>query len=117
MNQEKAIEIVNKLIFGIQRARTASREGVETMAKEKTKPELIDGVLEDLMPWLYGPKAEAFLSGLVKVSDRGTVTGQELYNFMTVIHVLNPVIAAMAEILANYTFPKPNMQWFRDLGM
>ena len=116
MNQTQALEIVNKLIFGIQRARTASREETEAIAPD-IRPEIIDGVLEDLTPWLHGPKAEALLNGLVKVSDRGTVTGQELYNFMTVIHILNPVIAMMAGTLANYKFPQPNMQWFLDLGL
>lgn len=117
MNQEKALEIVNKLLFGIQRARTASCEGTENLAPEGTRPEVIDGVLEDLTPWLHGPKAEALLTALVRVSDRGHVTGGELFNFMTIIHVLNPTIAAMAGILSDYTFPKPNMTWFGELGM
>jgi len=117
MNQEKAIEIVNKLLLGLQRARSTSREGTEALARSGTRPEIIDGVLEDLTPWLHGPKAEALLNSLAQVYDRDRVTGGELYNFMTIIHVLNPTIAAMAGILTDYTFPKPSLEWFKDLGI
>ena len=117
MNQEKAMEIVNKLIFGLQRARTASREGVENVASAKgiNNPEIVNGVLEDSNPWLHGPKAEALLQGLVMVSERGRVTGMELYNFMTIIHRLDPVAAAMAGTFAEYTFPKPEIEWITAL--
>jgi hypothetical protein len=116
MTQEQAMEIVNRLIFGLQRARTASREGTEALAG-KVRPKIVDGVLEDLIPWLHGQKAEALLNGLTKVSDRGSITGQELYNFMYIIHNLNPIIAAMAGTLADTTFPKPDMKWFAELGL
>lgn len=117
MNQKAAMDIVNKLLFGIQRARTASLEGTEAVARPGTSPEIINDVLEDLTPWLHGPKAEALIKALTIVSDRGSVTGGELYNFMTIIHVLNPVIAAMAGTFADTTFPKPDMTWFGELGM
>jgi len=118
MNQEKGMEIVNKLIEGLQHARSISREGVESIANEKSiEPEIVDGVLEDLTPWLHGPKAEALLSRLIKVSERGSVTGMELFNFMTVIHVPSPVVAAMAGALTDYTFPFPTTNWIMELGL
>lgn len=73
MNQEKALEIVNALTYGLQRARsTASREEVEALAAGMSvDDEIVDNVLQGIMPWLHGPEAEALLLGLVNVSERG----------------------------------------------
>jgi hypothetical protein len=118
MDQEKGMEIVNRLIVGLQRARSASREGVDAIAKGKSiGPEIVDGVLEDLTPWLHGSKAESLLNGLMKVQERGSVSGMELFNFMTIIHVIDPKIASMAGILADYTFPFPTTNWIMELGI
>jgi|WetSurMetagenome_2_1015567.scaffolds.fasta_scaffold687139_1 hypothetical protein len=115
MKHSKAMEYVNKLIFGLQRARTASRESLENMGEPKLSQDIIDGVLEDLTPWLHGEKGDALLNGLIKVSDRGRVTGMEFFNFMYIIHHLDPTLQAMAGTLCETTFPEPDIHWCAGL--
>ncbi len=119
MNEKYAMEIVNNLLIGLQRARSVTRENqeIEDVNGDKLSPEMVNWVLEDLLPWMHGEKGEALLNAVVKVSERGSVTGGELYNFMTIIHLLSPAVNACVGALTTYDFPKPNLEWFKELGM
>jgi len=111
MNQKQAMDYVNKLLFGLQRARSASRESLESMGGRQLSDEIINNVLEDLTPWLHGPKGNGLLNALSQVCDRGRVSGMEFYNFMTIIHHLDPTVGAMAGALSDTTFPQPSVHW------
>lgn len=114
MNQEKALDLVNKLLFGLQRARSASVEELTRLGyEEKT----VKAVIGNCMPWLEGEKGEAFLKSLAFVSDRSNVTGMELYNFMTVIHRLDRNLLMIVSGMSKTEFPEPDMKWLMELGL
>ena len=108
MKQSEAMEFVRKLLFGVQRSRSAARE---SLSGSDVSDKLIENVLVDLNPWLYGPKGEGFIKALAQVDARGSVTGMEFYNFMTIIHRLDPTIAATAGILSETSYPEPDARW------
>jgi hypothetical protein len=116
MNQKEAMEYMNKLFLGLQRARSVTHENMDIMGGDISQ-ELTERVLEDLTPWLHGEKGQALLNGVEKVCDRGSVTGGEFYNFMYIIYRLDPTIQAMAGTLSETTFPEPDLKWYSELGM
>lgn len=109
MKQSEAMDYVRKLIFGLQRARSVEREALGESGEFSA--EVVERVLADLTPWMNGEKGKSFLEILVKVEERGTVAGMDLYNFMTVIHLLEPTASAVAGMLSGTTFPEPDLQW------
>ena len=117
MKQAEAMKLVNTLIIGLQRARSVSKESLEDLVIDGKviSKQVVINVLEGLTPWLHGPKGDGFLCALMVVSNRGTVTGMDMYNFMTIIHLLNPTVAAMAGILTDTTFPEPDIHWCAGL--
>lgn len=114
MNQEKAIELVNKALFGLQRVRSMSVEELTRMGWEE---ETVKVVISDLIPWMHGEKGDAFLNALGAVSSRGKVTGQELYNFMSILHLLDRTLLMMLSAVTETMFPAPQMYWILDLGI
>ena len=117
MKQAQAMDYVRKLLTGVQRARSVSTEGIENIVLgmggelSETQQRVIIDLLEDLTPWLYGAKGNALLNGLALVEGRGSVTGMEFYNFMTIIHHIEPFIATTAGILTETSFPEPEAGW------
>ena len=122
MKQTQAMDYVRKLLTGVQRARSVSTEGIENivlgMGGELSEEQqgVITDLLEDLTPWLYGAKGNALLNGLALVDNRGSVTGMEFFNFMTIIHRIEPFIAATAGILTETSFPEPETSWCLGLS-
>lgn len=114
MNQVKAMTIVNNLIFGLQRVRSASVEELTRMGWEE---ENVKKVLEFCIPWMQGEKGEAFLKSLAVVSDRGEVKGMELYNFMTILHRLDRNLLMMVSAMSQTIYPEPDTKWLMELGM
>lgn len=120
MNQNEAMKLVKHLIIGLQRARSVNKEQLENMEDEmgnKFPSNITEVVLEDLTPWLHGPKADRLILSLQQIQERGKITGMELYNFMVIIHLLNPTIGAMVGTLTDTIFPQPNINWVRELGI
>ena len=113
MKQADAMKYARNLLFGMQRSRSALRETL-TNTGDFTK-ETIESVLEDLNPWLYGVKGEGLLKGLALVDARGSITGQEFFNFMVIINRLDPLIAITAGILSDTTYPEPDIRWCAGL--
>ena len=113
MKQTEAMKYVRSLLFGMQRSRSALRETLSGMGDYPDS--LVESTLEDLNPWLYGKRGEGLLKALVQVDERGSVTGMEFYNFMTIIHLLDPLSAASAGILTDTTYPQPNIHWCAGL--
>src|SRR5688572_1994707 len=101
MNQTEAFELTQKLMLGLQYARSVSKEELtKFVVNKELNEDLIDSVLEDLTPWLHGRKGNAFLSAVERVVESGKVNGMDFYNFMTIIHTLEPTIGAMVSILS-----------------
>jgi hypothetical protein len=114
MNQEQAMELVNNLLFALQKMRSITIEELTNYGfEEKT----VKSVVSDLVPWMHGEKGDAFLSGLALVQDRGSITGMELYNFMTILHLLDRNLLMMVSALSQRMYPKPEITWVVELGM
>lgn len=114
MNQTEAMDIVNKSLYGLQRVRSMSIEELTRMGwEEKT----VKAVIADLVPWMQGEKGDAFLKALALVSSRGSVTGQELYNFMIILHMLDRPLLMMVSAASERMYPQPNMKWLLELGI
>ena len=111
MNQEEAMKLVRALLFGAQRTRSASREELA----RNFDADIVNNVLVDLNPWLDGSRSKAFLKTLAQIDERGSVTGLEFYNLMTIIHNLEPVIAVTAGIMSDTIFPEPDISWLRTI--
>jgi len=109
MKQSEAMKYVRKLLNGVQRSRSAIRESLITNGEFDTK--VIEQVMIDLNPWLFGPKGESFIKALAQIDDRDSVTPMEFYNFMTIIHRLDLTINATAGIMTETMYPEPNIQW------
>jgi len=116
MNQTEAMKMVRLLLLGMQRARSTSSEWMERNFPD-VSPEMIQAVKGDLLPWLEDENGKALVEALAKVDARGSVTGMEFYNFMVVIHILNPAVAAMAGILSETTFPEPSTSMIMSIGI
>lgn len=114
MNQVQAIEIVNKALFGLQRVRSM---GVEELTRLGWEEEIVRRVFADLVPWMEGERGKALLNSLATVSDRGTVKGMELYNFMTILHRLDKTLLMMLSAATETMFPSPDIKWVSELGM
>lgn len=114
MNQETAINIVDKLLFGLQRVRSMSIEELTRLGWEE---DTVKSVIADLIPWMQGEKGDAFLSALSLVSYRKSVTGQELYNFMVILHLLDRNLLMMVSAISDTIYPAPNPKWIIGLGM
>ena len=83
------MQIIDRLIVTVQKARSNEREYLERSGHGA----VADTILEDSMPWLHGKKS--ILKGLIGVQERGSVTGQEFYNFMVIANQFEPSIAAL----------------------
>lgn len=103
MNAAEAMKVVEDLTFVLQRMRSISNETLDI-----GDPAVTQHVLEDLQPWVHGPKS--LLIACEKVLDRGTITPQELYNLCTVAHRLQPEIAVHG-IAAERPIPEPDVAW------
>jgi hypothetical protein len=112
MKQQEANKLMSTLLIGLQRARSVDMENLSYNDGRKVSDELTEAIAADLTPWLHGTKGNAFLSGVIKVQDRN-VTGMEFYNFMYIIHRLEPTMQAMIGALTETNFPEPDMQWIR----
>lgn len=117
MNQTQAMEYINKLVIGFQRARSVSRENLTKGAtlSEKISDRLVESILEDLNPWLFGAKGEAFFKALLKTQEQGKVNGIDFFNFMTIIHRLDPTLQTLIGILTETDFPEPNIEVISQL--
>mgnify|MGYP001616823587 CR=1 FL=1 len=114
MNQEQAMKLVNRAMIGLQRTRTISIEELTRFGWEEST---VKSVIADLIPWAIGEKGDALLNALSLVSNRGSVTGQELYNFMTILHRLDKALLIMITGFTETVFPEPDMKWFMELGL
>ena len=119
MNNAEAIEILRKVMNGIQHARSVGRESMgknpATISGKAISPEIVDAALEDITPWLYGEKGDAFLKGVIDVVERKKVTGMEFYNFMYVLQHLEPTMGQMVSALADIDLPELTYAWIGDL--
>lgn len=70
--------------------------------------------LERYYPWGFGDKCP--LEALQKVIDRGSVTANEFYNFMTIVDKIMPELQVIALIEQGHDFPKPDIGWFLEIG-
>lgn len=111
MNQKEAMELMGKLLTGLQRARSI---GNESFKDSKLSEVGKIAALEYLNPWLYGIKGDAYISGVVKVVNRGSIEPIEFYNFMTILS-RDLAMKAMVEILCDTDFPLPDFEWFKEL--
>lgn len=114
MDQEKAMELVNKALYGLQRVRSMSVEELTRMGFEEGTAKRVIG---DLVPWMQGEMGDAFLESLAKVSNRGSVDGIELYNFMFILHAFDRNLLMMISAVTDVMFPEPNLAWVRELGV
>lgn len=114
MNQTEALEIVDKLVFGLQRVRSMT---IEELTRLGFKENVVKAVIEDLMPFTQGSKSDALLNALTMVQNRKSITGQEFYNFMTILHTLDRALLVMVAIITETEYPYPNMKWFIELGI
>ena len=112
IGQQEAMELVRKLLFGLQRARSASKEALQGYESDD---KIVSSVLETIDPWLYGKNGEALLKAVSMVIDRGSITGMEFYNFMTIIHRLDSTIGMCVGILTDTKFPEPTIKLITDL--
>ena len=113
MDQVKAMELVNKALTGLQRLRSMSVEELTRLGWDK---ETVESVIADLIPWMLGDKGDAFLRALAIVSDCGSVTGQELYNFMAILHLLDKTLLMMLSAVSETMYPEPRIDWLVILG-
>jgi hypothetical protein len=90
MNQQYALERVNEFIFCIQKFRSNTSETV-------TKAEM--ALLPTMFPWTFGDKCP--LEVLTKVSNRESITPQEYYNFMFILHEFMPEILVVANVFGH----------------
>ena len=114
MKQEEALKLCNALLTGLQRARSIVEENASrelSINGNPIDPKVMDSALEDITPWLFGEKGNALVRGLGIVSDRDSVKGMEFFNFMYIIHVLEPTLNMMAGALTDTMFPEPDIAW------
>jgi hypothetical protein len=64
---------------------------------------------------MHGEKGDGLLRALNLVLDRDSVTGMELYNFMTIIKMLDIPTGMIVSALADTDFPEPDIAWHREL--
>lgn len=114
MNQETALNIVKSLMYGLQKFKSITVEELTRMGWEE---DTVKKVLSDLAPWSNGEKGYAFINSLSSVLDRGKVTGSELYNFMSIIHLLDRNLLHMVQGVSETIFPEPDIKWISELGM
>ena len=114
MNQEKALTLINKMLFGLQRVRSMTIEELTRLGFEE---HTVRTVISDLIPWMHGERGDALLTSLARVSSSGYVTGQQLYNYMTILHTLDRNLLMMISAASETMYPKPNLEWIRELGM
>lgn len=85
MNEKYALDRIDEFIFCIQKSRSILTENMLKGEKE---------IKADMYPWILGEKCP--LDVLVKVSDRGTITKMDYYNFMVILHRFMPEVLILA---------------------
>lgn len=98
MTQEEMMRLLERLRHAFQKFRSNTAEAVGV--------ELSDEMLEEMFPWVFGPRCP--LPAIQKCLDRGSVTGMEFYNFMVVLNMFCPEVA-VADLETE--FPAPDVLW------
>jgi hypothetical protein len=104
MDQKEAMEALEHLRHNIQRYRSITKE---TFVGENG---LTEESLAETWPWVFGSKCP--LVQIQKCLDRGSVTGMEFYNFMTILDRFMPEVA----VAGDFVFPKPTPDLIGALG-
>lgn len=107
MKQSDAQKWVRRALWATQKARS---DLMEMAGSDK----VMQAIQADLMPWIM--EEDRLLNPLLKVVERidngGEVRGQELYNFMYVIHTWAAPVQ-MCQLLSDERteFPRPDVRW------
>lgn len=97
MNNKERLEVLEQIRYAFQRFRSVVLENAEKNGTENHLPKLF--------PWVFGDKC--LLPSIQKCLDQEYVSGQELYNFLYVLHNFSPEV--MVSNL-DYDFPEPEIQ-------
>jgi hypothetical protein len=103
MNQQIALDHLEKMRQAIQRFRSICRDGLEDENEM--------AALVYLNKWIWDDRY-CPLTSLVKVIDRDHVTGMEMFNFMTVLHRYMPEVQVC---MPEHVWPEASMSLITDL--
>jgi hypothetical protein len=110
MNQQEAMDIVDKLAVVIQKARSNAIESAAAYLPEGAD---VEKALETTDSWLFGPKC--LLIGLLKVQGFQKIEPQSFFNLMFVCYRLAPELAAIYAAMVGEELPKPTIELMKGL--
>jgi hypothetical protein len=113
MTQEEARQWLEELLWCAQRARSTQREAF--FGEEKDP--LMEKVLADLHPWLYGPGniVEGLIDYLGRLDRGRPIYGLEFFNWMWI-----PQREPALQFVRMFTrkaeeFPEPDVEWIQTM--